>query len=46
MTSSGFAFLLIIGIMLFVTGTGGYIAIGLIAIGGLGLVISMLTGRK
>jgi hypothetical protein len=39
MNSSGFAVMLIIGIALFATG-GGIIALGLMAVGGIGLVVS------
>lgn len=46
MGSNGFAFLLIIGIVLFATGVGGTIALGLIAIGGIGLMISGFQGRR
>jgi hypothetical protein len=46
MTSSGFATLLIIGIVFFVTGIGGWIALGLMASGGIGLGISVIKGKK
>lgn len=46
MGSSGFAFALIIGIVLFVTGASGKIAIPLIAIGGIGTVVTAFTGKS
>jgi len=46
MTSSGFATLLIVGIVFFVTGIGGWIALGLMASGGIGLVVSVFRGKK
>jgi hypothetical protein len=46
MASSGFATLLIVGIVFFVTGIGGWIALGLMASGGIGLVVSGFKGKK
>lgn len=46
MTSSGFATLLIVGIVFFVTGVGGWIALALMASGGIGLVVSVIRGKK
>jgi hypothetical protein len=40
MTTSGFAVMLIVGIAFFATGIGGLIAHGLMAVGGLGVVVS------
>jgi hypothetical protein len=39
MNSSGFAIMLIIGIALFATG-GSYVALALMAVGGIGMLIS------
>jgi hypothetical protein len=45
MKSGGFATLLIVGIGCFATGIGGWLAIGAMAFGGIGLVISAFAGR-
>jgi len=46
MNSSGFAVALIVGIAMFATGVGGKIALLVIAIGGIGRVISVFSDRK
>jgi hypothetical protein len=43
MNASGFAIMLIIGIAMFATG-GGYVALALMAVGGIGMLVSSFGG--
>lgn len=46
MNPSGFAVLLLVGTVLFVVGWAGNLALGVMAVGGFGLVVSAFASKR